>query len=70
MIVSGDVALKPCVTSEPEFLDVSLDGSEDFMVIASDGLWDFVPDRMIVEEIYQFAVNKPGMFFFKHMFFT
>lgn len=59
---SGDVSLKPYITSEPDFLNVSLDGSEDFLVMASDGLWDFVTDDDVAREVYNLITAFPGVY--------
>ena len=68
-IILGDEGLKPCVTSEPEFLNVQLDGTEDFLVLASDGLWDFVEDNDVATEIYKFLIQYPGNFSFMFYLF-
>lgn len=36
----GDPDYKPYVTAEPDVIDLELDGSEDFLLMASDGLTD------------------------------
>lgn len=38
----GDAHLKEYITSVPETRRVDLEGKEDFIVLASDGLWDVV----------------------------
>ena len=41
-IFSGDGDYKPYVSSDPDITTVEMNGSEDFMIIACDGLWDTV----------------------------
>jgi len=36
----GDPDYKPYVTAEPDVIEIELTGSEDFLILASDGLWD------------------------------
>ena len=38
----GDAGYKPYVTAEPDIQSVTLEGSEDFLIIGCDGLWDTV----------------------------
>jgi len=38
----GDPEFKPWVISDPDINEVTLDGSEDFLILACDGLWDHV----------------------------
>ncbi len=38
----GDGDYKPFVSSDPDVTTVEMNGSEDFMIIACDGLWDTV----------------------------
>ena len=36
----GDVALQPYVTCEPEIMERNIGPEDEFLVLASDGLWD------------------------------
>lgn len=36
----GDPDYKPYVTAEPDVVEVELNGTEDFLIMASDGLFD------------------------------
>lgn len=58
--VSGDLGYKPYVTSEPDVTAVSLDGTEDFLVLACDGLWDFVTEEEAVMAVYEQIAEAPG----------
>jgi len=58
--VSGDLGYKPYVTSEPDVTAVSLDGTEDFLVLACDGLWDFVTEEEAVVAVYEQIAEAPG----------
>ncbi|KAJ9582388.1 hypothetical protein L9F63_003241, partial [Diploptera punctata] len=55
----GDLEYKPYVTSEPDVKAVSLDGTEDFLILACDGLWDFVREEDAVEAVYQQLHEAP-----------
>ncbi|XP_014480345.1 PREDICTED: mucin-19-like isoform X2 [Dinoponera quadriceps] len=55
----GDVSHKPFVTGEPEIRCVSLDGTEDFLIIACDGLWDHVDPRTAAQRVYRQVLQSP-----------
>ncbi|GJW10824.1 probable protein phosphatase 2C 11, partial [Tanacetum coccineum] len=44
----GDKLLKPYVSAEPEIQEVEIDGVE-FIIIASDGLWNVVSNKVLRE---------------------
>jgi serine/threonine protein phosphatase PrpC len=48
------------VTSEPDVTAVPLNGTEDFLVLACDGLWDFVSEQEAVMAVYQQIAEAPG----------
>ncbi|XP_059610474.1 serine-rich adhesin for platelets-like [Phlebotomus argentipes] len=54
----GDVDYKPYVTSEPEIMSIPLDGDEDFLIMASDGLWDHVKEDDAAIAVYNMAAQK------------
>ncbi|XP_055699150.1 E3 ubiquitin-protein ligase lubel-like isoform X2 [Phlebotomus papatasi] len=54
----GDVDYKPYVTSEPEIMSIPLDGDEDFLIMASDGLWDHVKEDDAAITVYNMAAQK------------
>lgn len=56
----GDLGYKPYVTSEPDVTAVPLNGTEDFLVLACDGLWDFVSEQEAVMAVYQQIAEAPG----------
>ncbi|KAF2294203.1 hypothetical protein GH714_008174 [Hevea brasiliensis] len=57
----GDDNLKPAVTAEPEITETTLSAAEDeFLVMASDGLWDVVSNAEVIS-IIRDTVKEPGM---------
>lgn len=56
----GDAQYKPYVTARPEIATVDLDGDEDFVVIACDGLWDFVTEDDVALSVYRQLAADPG----------
>ncbi|XP_059646019.1 protein kinase and PP2C-like domain-containing protein isoform X2 [Cornus florida] len=56
----GDDDLKPAVTAEPEITETILSLEDEYLVIASDGLWD-VMDNAEVVSIIKDTVKEPGM---------
>ncbi|XP_060800398.1 microtubule-actin cross-linking factor 1, isoforms 6/7 isoform X3 [Amyelois transitella] len=55
----GDVHYKPYVTARPEIATVDLDGDEDFVVVACDGLWDFVSEDDVALAVYRQLAADP-----------
>lgn len=47
----GDYSLE-AVIAEPDFVDVQLNEAHDFLVLGTDGLWDHVPESLIIETVY------------------
>ncbi|KAL5707707.1 protein-serine/threonine phosphatase [Ranunculus cassubicifolius] len=56
----GDDDLKPAVTAEPEITETILTFEDEFIVMASDGLWDVVSNDEVVS-IIRDTVKEPGM---------
>ena len=49
---AGDVENKPAITSEPDVASVELDGTEDYVVLACDGIWDVIRLSKIPQLVY------------------
>ena len=45
-MISGDYYLKPYVSAEPEVTAVERTEKDEFLVLASDGLWDVVSNEV------------------------
>lgn len=56
----GDDDLKPAVTAQPEITETSLSTDDEFLVMASDGLWDVVRNEDVVS-IIKDTVKEPAM---------
>ncbi|KAL0383406.1 UNVERIFIED_CONTAM: protein kinase and PP2C-like domain-containing protein [Sesamum calycinum] len=56
----GDDDLKPFVTAEPEMTETLLSAEDEYIVMASDGLWDVVSNADVVS-IIKDTVKEPGM---------
>ncbi|KAJ9566796.1 hypothetical protein OSB04_002762 [Centaurea solstitialis] len=56
----GDDDLKPGVTAEPEVTETLLSDEDEYLVMASDGLWDVVSNEEVVS-IMKKTVKEPGM---------
>ncbi|KAK2576258.1 hypothetical protein KPH14_005624 [Odynerus spinipes] len=48
----GDVQYKPYVTSIPDTQCIPLNGTEDFLIIATDGVWDFINSHEAAAIVY------------------
>ena len=49
----GDASYKPYITADPEVRVETLKGSEDFMILACDGLWDQVDCDDATQMVYE-----------------
>lgn len=56
----GDYGLKDIVVGEPDVNSISLSGSEDFLVLACDGLWDFAEEDQVATVIYEKLAENLG----------
>ena len=56
----GDKQLKPFLTAEPDIVTVSLDGSEDFLILGCDGFFDVVTPQEAVHHLYVYLNDQPG----------
>ncbi|KAL6525597.1 hypothetical protein OROHE_015904 [Orobanche hederae] len=56
----GDDDLKPFVTAEPEITEILLSVEDEYIVMASDGLWDVVSNADVVN-IIRDTVKEAGM---------
>jgi len=57
---AGDGDYKPYVSSEPDVTTVEMDGSEDFLIVACDGLWDTVTPEEAAETVFQTLKESQG----------
>ncbi|KAG2332328.1 hypothetical protein Bca52824_003508 [Brassica carinata] len=54
----GDDDLKPAVTAEPEISETILSPDDEFLVMASDGLWDVMNDEEVIGIIRDTAAAR------------
>ena len=57
MIEIGDMDLKDYVVPTPDVIQIELDGSEEFMVLATDGLWDEVDPDLCAQVVKEFLLR-------------
>ena len=43
---------KPVITSEPDVVSIELDGTEDYVVLACDGIWDVIQPSKVPQLVY------------------
>ncbi|KAH7956186.1 hypothetical protein HPB52_006696 [Rhipicephalus sanguineus] len=55
----GDAEHKPFVTSEPDVVSIDLDGTEDFLILGCDGLWDQVDPKNAASKVYHSILEDP-----------
>ncbi len=63
------MSYKPYVTAEPDIMNITLDGTEDFLVIGCDGLWDTVGVDEAAFLVLQYLHHESESFF-KSFFLT
>ncbi|XP_020271087.1 probable protein phosphatase 2C 45 [Asparagus officinalis] len=51
----GDILLKQYVVADPEIQEEIIDGSQEFLILASDGLWDIVTNEVYASSQIIFA---------------
>ena len=56
----GDADLKPAVTAQPEVSQHQLTAEDEFVVVASDGLWDKLSNEEAVRLVHD-TVKQPTM---------
>ncbi len=54
----GDVSLQPYVTSEPDIVETNLDAHDEFLVLASDGLWDVLNNAQVAQLLQELDRQK------------
>lgn len=57
----GDVALQPYITCEPEIMDKLLDINDEYLVIATDGLWDVLENEEVARMVLSGKYDKIGL---------
>ncbi|XP_063700424.1 uncharacterized protein LOC134830776 [Culicoides brevitarsis] len=55
----GPATYKPFVSNEPDICCIELDGEEDFLVMACDGLWDNLSEDEIAIAVYRQVKEDP-----------
>lgn len=49
----GDMALQPFVTAEPEIMEKTIGSEDEYLILASDGVWDVMSN----EDVAKFVVS-------------
>ena len=56
----GDGNYKPYVCSDPDVTTVEMNGTEDFVIVACDGLWDTVTPEEAAECVFNTLRKNKG----------
>lgn len=56
----GDFGLKDVVIGEPDIVCLPLNGNEDFLLLACDGLWDYVEEDDLAVMVYNMLEKNKG----------
>ncbi|KAJ8966448.1 hypothetical protein NQ317_003194, partial [Molorchus minor] len=54
-----DAEYKPHVIAIPDIREIHLNGNEDFLILACDGLWDFVSEECAAHTVYNLVAENP-----------
>lgn len=56
----GDYGLKDVVIGEPDIAAITLNGNEDFLIMACDGLWDYAEEDELATRVYTALEKNNG----------
>lgn len=56
----GDYGLKDVVIGEPDIACLTLNGNEDFLILACDGLWDYTGEDEVATKVYSALEKNNG----------
>eukprot|EP00096_Caligus_rogercresseyi_P013561 TRINITY_DN61_c0_g1_i5.p1 TRINITY_DN61_c0_g1~~TRINITY_DN61_c0_g1_i5.p1 ORF type:complete len:1565 (+),score=563.19 TRINITY_DN61_c0_g1_i5:115-4695(+) len=56
----GDFEHRAFISAEPDVTSVDMNGSEDFVILASDGLWDYMAYDKATSAVYRHLVEHAG----------
>jgi protein phosphatase 1E len=59
-LISGDISQKKFICSDADTTTIELDGTEDYLILACDGLWDVMDFDMAVKEVYDHVQSVNG----------
>ena len=57
---AGDREYKPFVSSECDIKSLEIEGDEDFLILACDGLWDTLSPDAAVNLVYAYLTRNDG----------
>lgn len=57
---AGDREYKPFVSSECDIKSLEIEGDEDFLILACDGLWDTLSPEAAVNLVYAYLTRNDG----------
>ena len=49
----GDVSLQPLISCEPEIIEKELNNDDEYLVLASDGVWDVLSNEQVAKLLYK-----------------
>lgn len=55
----GDCNQKPFILCEPDTECIHLEGTEDFLILATDGLWDYIQQENATDLVYSTVKENP-----------
>lgn len=56
----GDYGLEDVVIGDPDIICLQLTGNEDFLLMACDGLWDYVEEDDVALMVYEMLDQNNG----------
>ena len=55
MTFPGDVQLQPYITSEPEIIEETIQGEDEYLVLATDGIWDVMKNEDVAKLVLSYS---------------
>ncbi|CAI9741294.1 protein phosphatase 1E [Octopus vulgaris] len=58
----GDADQKPCISSDADVVTYEMNGSEDYLMLACDGAWDYLEKQKLPYLVYNHVQKNNGQF--------
>ncbi|XP_014786207.1 protein phosphatase 1E [Octopus bimaculoides] len=58
----GDADQKPCISSDADVITYEMNGSEDYLMLACDGAWDYLEKKKLPYLVYNHVQKNNGQF--------
>lgn len=59
----GDNGMKDVVIAVPDIQTITITDDDDFLIMACDGVWDYVNEEEVADMVYKMLQNNEGKYF-------